>query len=168
MADADKTIVTRAEFTSAATAATNRKLLTVDGLTLDIGNTGRRDLSSFLNLTHIESGRIVMSRDGVRIQLWLIDIILKAGAPASATVMSNDRTNTGMLYPTYVATGRAIAATGNGTSTNGPAADVYVNKNLGIVLHGATVGIAYQAAVSWETAAGWGSTLPGVADGQPI
>lgn len=169
MADANKTLITRAEITSAEVAASNRKTLTLDGVTIDVGDTGVRDLSALINIaTNLDSGRLLLARNGRRVQLWLVNVVVKAGAASPTIVMTNSRSNTSGFYPPYVATGRAVAASGNGTASAGASADVYVNTSLGVVLHGATPGVAYQASLCWDTLAGWPNVLPGVADGSPI
>lgn len=171
MADADKTLITRAEITSVTSPATGRKILTLDNDTFEIGTTGVRDLSALMNMTNLDSGRLLLSRTGDRVQLWLVDIKVKAGAPSSFVLMTQDRTATSSFFPPYVATGRAIASSGTGTTTDGPSSDVYVNTHLGVALHGATAGLTYQAAIDWVTLRGWPSVaagLPGVEDGAPI
>jgi len=168
MATPENTLLTRADFTTTAIAATKRKTLTADATAVEIGDTGVRDLSGLLNMTYLDSARLLLIRDGDDTQLHLVDIKVKAGAPAVIIIMTNDRTGTVGFKPPYVATGRAIAATGNGTASLGASADVYVNTALGVVMHGATPGLTYQASVRWLTYQAWPNVLPGVADGDPI
>lgn len=161
-------IITRDNLTSAKTPATGRKLFTLDGDTFEIGSTGLRDLSGIVNMTYVDSCRLlgIRTRDGVLVHG--VDVILKAGAPPSVVLLTNDRTNTGSFKPAYPVTGRAVAATGNLTATTGPGADVTINPAFGITMHGATPGVAYQFSLAYTTLAGWASALPGVADGDPI
>lgn len=168
MADANLTLITRAEFDSSAVAGTGRKLLTVDGLTIDVGDTELRDVTGTMNTAGITSGRLLLARVGDLVQLFLVDLIVAAGAPSSLVVQNQARTNQGGFYPKYGVTGRAVATSGSGTASGGAGADLFVNTQLGIVLHGVTPGVTYQAAVAWRTDAGWPSGLPGVADGQSI
>lgn len=168
MASSELTLLTRSDITSAETPATGRKLFTLDGDTFELGSTGLRDLSGLLVMTWIDAGRLLACRTGERTQLHIVDLILKAGAPPSVTILQNDRTNTGTFKPAYPVTGRAVAAEGNMSGVTGPSADVTVNAAFGVVVHGATPGQKYQASLSWESFTGWASALPGVADGQPI
>lgn len=137
--------------------------------THEIGSTGRRDVSGLATMTWLDSGRFVLMRTGQRVDWFGINLLVKAGAPSSFTVFTNDRTNTGFFEPNdYAVTARAIAASGNGTSVTGPGCDVFINKDLGTTLHGATAGQTYQFHASWSVTTGWPTGLPGVADGDPI
>lgn len=168
MATPAQTLVTRAEFSSTPVGLNMRKAVTFDGDVLEIGDTGLRDMSGSLNMTHLESGRLLLSREGRSVSLWLVDIILKATAPSSVTLLNQARPNTGSFFPPYAATGRAVAAVGSGSAVNGPGADVFINPSLGVVLHGAATGVSYKASLGWKTSAAWPASLPGVADGTPI
>ncbi|KQR43438.1 hypothetical protein ASF87_16745 [Microbacterium sp. Leaf161] len=164
----ETTLISRAEITSAATPATNRKLLTLDGLALDIGDTGPRDISANLLLTYITSARLILARENGFVALHGVDVLIKAGAPSSIVLQNQARSNQGMFNPPYMATGRAVATSGSGTTSGGAGADVVVNNQLGIVMHGVTPGVTYQFSVLWKTDVLWGAALPGVVDGQPI
>ena len=171
MATLDMTLVTRDKLNWLTTILNKRKLLTVDGDNYEIGKTGQRDMSGLMLMTNLDSGRLLLERDGNRAALHGVDVVVKAGSPSVVTMMQNARTGTAPMYPSYPATGRAIATIGNGTTSLGASADVYVNTQLGVVLHGATPGLTYQFSVSWSTTANWWSepaALPGVADGDPI
>lgn len=167
MATPENTLITRAEITSASSLA-NRKAFVLDGLTIELGDTGLRDVTAYMNMTWIESGRVLLARVGDMVELSLVDILIKAGAPAALVVQNNVRVNQQGFYPPYGRSGRAVATSGTGTASGGAGLDMFVNSGLGVVLYGAQPGVTYQASLAWKTEAVWPASLPGVADGQPI
>lgn len=168
MATPENTLITRAEITSTATPATLRRLFTIDGEAVDIGDTGLRDITATMNAAGITSGRLLLGRVGDLVMLFIVDLVVAAGAPSSLVVQNQSRANQTGFYPKYGVTGRGVATSGTGTVSGGAGADLYVNNQLGIVLHGVTPGVTYQGAVAWRTDAAWPNVLPGVADGQPV
>lgn len=67
MADADKTLLTRAQLTSLITPETGRLRLTLDGQNVELGSTGWRDASARLDpakVGTITTGMLVVIRSG--------------------------------------------------------------------------------------------------------
>lgn len=64
MAQASVTLITRAEVTSIADATTGRKALVLDETTIELGDTGPRDLSGIFIAGKVASGRLLVQRDG--------------------------------------------------------------------------------------------------------
>lgn len=167
MADADKTLITRAEFTSAKNATSLGKTLTIDGDTIQVGDTGRRDVTALMNMQWLDAGRIVFRRQGNKVDFWLIGLLVKAGAPSSITIFTNDRTGMSPINPPYIAGDPVFPGTGNVSGLTGPVAFASVNTSHGIAVHGVQPGLTYNGHLDWETSnAWWSGALPGVADGE--
>jgi len=162
MATPETTLITRAEITSITGATSGRKALVLDGSTLELGDTGWRDLSG--SLDPLVTGRVLVRRQAGRVTWNFINIVLASGASTSA---QNIFTGTDALrdpfLPDYVAYSPVKV---NAT----------VEGRLSVLVAGsprldyATVGAAYSGLVSYPVrgSGAWPATLPGVADGQPV
>lgn len=78
MAAANMTLITRAEITSAASTATGRKALVLDGTTIELGFTGVMDVTSLA--VGLASGSIELWRAGDRAVLNFINVVPTASA----------------------------------------------------------------------------------------
>jgi len=161
MATPENTLISRAEITSAATTATGRKALVLDGSTLELGDTGWRDLSGSLDA--LVSGRVLVRRQAGRVTWNFINILLASGASATAqNILTTDALRDPFL-PDYVAYAPVkVNATVEGRFS------VLVSGSPR--LDYATVGAVYSGTVSFPVrgSGAWPTTLPGVADGQPV
>lgn len=161
MATPDKTLITRAEVTSIITPATGRVALVLDGKTIELGDTGWRDLSGSLN-TLVSSGRILVRRQKGTITWRFIDVILAAGATTAQNLLSSvDPLVTPFLpgYHSYDSVKSSGTVEGRFTvlTAGSPRLDY------------ATVSAGYAGLVSFPYRDAWPATaLPGVADGEPI
>jgi hypothetical protein len=161
MATPDTTLITRAEITSVAGATTGRKALVLDGSTLELGDTGWRDLSGSLDT--LVTGRVLVRRQAGRVTWNFINIMMASGASTSAqNILTTDALRDPFL-PDYVAYEPVKV---NAT----------VEGRLSVLVSGsprldyATIGAAYSGLVSFPVrgSGAWPTTLPGVADGQPV
>lgn len=73
MADANKTLITRAEITSIGVTATGRKAIVLDGMTIELGFTGVMDVTSLA--TGLTSGSIELWRAGDRAVLNFVNVV---------------------------------------------------------------------------------------------
>lgn len=153
MAEANKTLITRAEMTSVKVGSRVQHVL--DGYTYDVGATGIRDLSQFRHV-NFSAGRILAQRVGRLVTIYLVGMVPAVSA-ASPTVMSQDRTNTGNFFPPYLASGR------------GQGVDVEITTAGQIIARGAQLGVPFSASISYITDKPfWQGSLPGVADGDTV
>jgi hypothetical protein len=162
MATPENTLISRAEITSAATTATGRKALVLDGSTIELGDTGWRDLSGSLDT--LVSGRVLVRRQAGRVTWNFINIMLASGASATAqNLFSSTDALRDPFLPDYVAYAPVKV---NAT----------VEGRLSVLVSGsprldyATIGAAYSGTVSFPVrgSGAWPTALPGVADGQPV
>lgn len=157
MADADKTLITRAQITSITTPATGRKALVLDGATIELGDTGIRDVSGLFIAGTVASGRLLFRRTG---NLVTIILVALKTAQTATNLKIIDVGGVGFRPPyskaeAYIEGGTTqqsrITAAGNG---------IYVQL--------ANSAFTYTAMLEFVTSDAWPTTLPGVADGQPI
>lgn len=164
MATPENTLITRAEVTSIISAASGRKALVLDGATIELGDTGWRDLSGSLNAL-VTSGRVLVRRQAGSVTWNFINIVLASGASTSAQDIFNTTADTlrDAFLPDYVAyeSSKLNAA---------------VTGRFAVLISGSprldygTTGAAYNGIVSFPVrgSGAWPGTLPGVADGQPV
>lgn len=154
MADANLTIITRAQLTSINTPATNRFAIVLDGQTMELGSTGWRDVSGSLqNVGTITTGMLVVMRTGN---------VVTIKVSATPTVAGNVQiTVSGQSLGASFSPDTILWADGRGgtigVSTSGV---VYINP--------ATVGTKVDATLTFTVDNSWPSALPGVALGQPV
>ena len=163
MATPENTLISRAEVTSVVSATSGRKALVLDGSTLELGDTGWRDLSG--SLDPLVTGRVLVRRQAGRVTWNFINIVLASGASTSAQNIFNATADSlrDPFLPDYVAYAPAkVNATVEGRFS------VLVSGSPR--LDYATVGAAYSMMVSFPVrgTGTWPATLPGVADGQPV
>ena len=162
MATPENTLVTRAEVNSISTPATGRKALVLDGATIELGDTGWRDLSGSLN--PLVTGRILVRRQAGRITWNFINIVLATGASTAQNLFNAtvDTLRDSFLPDSNAYEGIHANATQTGrfsVLTSGSPRLDYATPTTG-----------YSAMVSFPVrgTGTWPSTLPGVADGQPV
>jgi len=164
MADANKTLITRAEFSSIITPATGRRALLIDGETTELGDTGPRDLSGLFITSAVASGQVVVQRRGNVVEWQLINVVLPAGATASWPILSNTDLG-GILAPFMGSSGSRLST---GIVNGGDTARVRVSNGGNVELHYAETGVAWNFTLTLLTDRAWPTTLPGVALGSPV
>lgn len=160
MATPGDTLISRAEVTSIINDTSGRKALVIDGATIELGNTGWRDLSGSLN-SLVASGRILVRRQGNTITWSFINIVLASGASTTAQNLFNttpDSLRDPFLPDQHAYAMAASTARFSVLSAGSPRLDY------------ATVGGGYSMTVTFPVrgTGAWPATLPGVADGQPV
>lgn len=158
MADADKTLITRAQITSITTPATNRKALVLDGATIELGDTGIRDVSGLFVAGTVLSGRLLLRRVGNIVQIIFAD--LKVTAAVSGTNVKIHDLASGFRAPYSEAEAYNTGAAAPQGRLASAGAGVYVQF--------ANSTFTYATVLTYVTSDAWPSSLPGVADGQPI
>lgn len=158
MADANKTLITRAEITSITTPATNRKALVLDGATFDIGDTGMRDVSGLVVTNTVASGKLLVRRFGNVVQIIFND--LKVTAAVNGTNVKIYDLPSGFRAPYAAAEAYNTGATAPQGRVSSAGAGVYVQF--------ANSTFTYALVITYITSDPWPSSLPGVADGTPI
>jgi hypothetical protein len=152
MADANKTLITRAEVTSLISTTTKRTALVLDGQTVELGSTGWRDASAYLqSVGTIVAGMLVVIRTGS-----VVTIKINVTPSVSGNVQI---TLTGL--GSGFAPDTALFDQGRGGAVGvSTAGHVYINP--------AVAGTAVSGLLTFVTDNAWPSSLPGVELGQPV
>lgn len=160
MAEANMTMISRAEVTSITTPATGRKALVLDGTTIELGDTGLRDLSGMFVAGKVSSGRLLVKRVGSTITWYFINVQIASNAThpwdilATSTPISWFAPEANSYWPVM----------SNGTDTG----RISINGLGAVAIHYGEPSHTYTATVTYNTSRPWPTTLPGVADGQPV
>lgn len=163
MADANKTLITRAEVTSVITPTVGRTALVLDGATREIGDTGLRDLSGLFEPGSVTSGQVKVRRIGYVIEWQFINIVLPTSAQGQ-TIMSNAGVAAGALTAFLPAAGDRLAVGLIGSDT----ARARVSVAGTIQIQYGEAAVVWNATVTFLAERAWPTSLPGVADGQPV
>lgn len=163
MADANKTLITRAEVTSIITPATGRRALVLDGATIELGDTGLRDLSGLFEPSTVVSGSVRVWRIGNMVEWQFVNIVLPTSAQGQ-TIMSNAGQAAGALTPFLPPTGDAVSTGLLGSDT----ARARVSSGGVIQIQYGEAGVAWNMSAIFVTNRAWPTTLPGVVNGQPV
>ncbi|MGK3947435.1 hypothetical protein [Microbacterium sp. K2] len=162
MADANKTLVTRADFTSNVNAAAGRAQLLFDGQASDAASfTGVRDITGLITPGRIASGRLLMMREGSDVD-WIFDKIVLPPEAAGLSWQLFSRTDLAPFRPFYTTTHDYRINTG------GNIVRLSVNDSVAVFVQFAVAGLPISTVLQSKTRAGWPAALPGVADGQPV
>jgi hypothetical protein len=162
MATPGNTLITRADVTSVIDAVSGRKALVLDGQTLELGDTGWRDLSGSLNT--LVTGRILVRRQANRVTWRFIAVVLAAGATTAQNLFN---ATADVLRDPFLPDSAEYAAVQSNATMTGRFSILTAGSPR---LDYATVGAGYSGSVSFPVrgTGAWPSTLPGVADGQPV
>jgi len=161
MAAPENTLITRAEVTSITDATTGRKALVLDGATLELVDTGIRDLSGLFTAGNVASGRVLVQRTG-RTVTWTLVSLNLAGSVASVwSILANTAGRFDGFKPTYTAAATLM-------QSEAEYARIMVNGSGSVDIHYGAAGVNYVGTITYTTTAPWPTTLPGVADGQPV
>jgi len=154
MADANKTLITRAEVTTIINTTTKRCALITDGQTTEVGSTGWRDVSASLqNVGTITAGMLVVIRSGNVVTLK-VSATPAASGNVQITIAGQSLGSSFSPDTTLWADGRGGTL---GISTSGV---VYINP--------ATAGTKVDATLTFVVDNSWPTALPGVDLGQPV
>lgn len=162
MADANKTLITRAEVTSIITPATGRRALVIDGATIELGDTGVRDLTGLLIAGTVQSGRLLGRRVG-SVVTFIFDALKTTAAVDGTNAKILDLGANGL--PGFRAPYTESEAFNTGATA--PQGRLAVAGN-GVYVQFANSTFTYTTQMTFQTTDGWPSTNPGVADGSPI
>lgn len=158
MATPENTLISRAEVTSITTTATGRKALTLDGGTIELGDTGLRDLSGLFTAGKVTSGRVLVQRIG-NVVTWQFDLVtLPADAVHPWAIITNATALSGVLPTVGTHTVPAITVAGG-------AVRLVVEANGTVSIYYGIPATAYLGVLTYVTTKPWPTTLPGVADG---
>ena len=162
MATPENTLITRAEVTSISVPATGRKALVLDGTTIELGDTGWRDLSGSLS-PMVTAGRVLARRHQGTVSWLFINIILASTATVAQSLFS---ATPGLVEP-FLPDQHTYEAVKSNATVEGRFA---VLSGGSPRLDYATPGAGYNGKLSFTVrgSGSWPSTLPGVADGQPV
>lgn len=159
-------IVTESYFKPIINATTGRVAFQVKGedgatKTVEVGDSGIRDLSGLFITGTVASGRILAQRIGNTVTWYFINVTLQAGALPTGKIMEGPGTFSEFLPAFASHTAPAI--------TNGAGESVrLLVSGTGITIQYAKAGPAYVGTVTYVTTKAWPTTLPGVANGQPV
>lgn len=147
------------DFKFIETAATGRRALQLpSGTTIELGDTGIRDLSGLFVAGTVQSGRLLSRRVGNIVQI-IFDNLKVTAAVAGTNVKIHDLASGFRApYPETEAFNTGATAPQGRLSSAG--AGVYVQF--------ANSTFTYATILTYVTSDAWPATLPGVADGQPI
>lgn len=161
MADANKTLITRAEVTSIITPASKRRALVIDGVTIELGDTGPRDVSG--GLINTVSGRLLVQRTAQLVTFsWVKVKIPENLAGEGVTILPSTHPNMSPFRPFYAASVPHLAG------SNGQMGRLVVSSSGSVQIQFAQPDVEYSGVVTFTNSAGWPSALPGVEDGQPV
>lgn len=160
MATPENTLITRAEVTSITDATTGRKALVLDGSTLELGKTGLRDLSGMFVAGSVLAGKIRVQRVANTITWYFSAVQIAANATHPWPVIAASPTMA--AFAPEINTYEAVMS--NATDTG----RIYLAGNGEVSIHYGEPSQTYTAVVTFNTARAWPTTLPGVADGQPV
>lgn len=158
MATPETTLITRAEITSITTPATGRKALVLDGATIELGDTGMRDLSGMFVAGKVASGRLLVQRVGNTVTWTLVPLKL-AGPVGTVHDIVKSSTLTGFM-PRYAAATTMLQSDAEQARL--------ITISDGLSIHYGLADVNYSASFTYITTNAWPTTLPGVADGQPV
>lgn len=161
-------IITESYFKPITNAATGRVAFQVkadDGTTktVECGSTGLRDLSGMFPAGAVTSGRVLVERAGNTVTWYFQAVNLPAGATAAHTILENNT----LLSPFMPQYQSQVATMSNGTEI----ARLVVGAAGTVRIDYGEAGYTYTGVVTFtarNNGAGWPTTLPGVADGQPV
>ena len=153
MAEANKTLINRAEVTSIVTPATKRFALVMDGQTVELGNTGWRDISGLLQnvVGPITAGMLLVIRAGNTVTY---KISCTPSINGNALMMTAGIGAAFAPDATLFDQGRGGAP---GVSTGG---SIYINP--------AVAGQGVAGLITFVTDNAWPTLLPGVPLGDPV
>lgn len=162
MADANKTLITRAEVTSMIVAATGRRAQYFDGETSDAASwTGIRDLTGLLMSGKVKSGRLLVARRGFDVW-WIFDNLAVADAGVGQNWQILDAPSGIVPFrPPYRATHDF-----QGASTGGSMRLMVTETGRVYVYYAGAPAIS--TIMHTLTVQPWPTTLPGVADGDQV
>jgi hypothetical protein len=161
MATPGNTLITRADVTSIIDATTGRKALVLDGVTLELGDTGIRDLSGMFTAGQVSAGRVLVQRTGNVVTWQFINVTLPSNAVHPWAIISNATALAGVLPEVGTFTTPAITVTGASVR-------LVVESNGVVSIYYGKPATAYLGVLTYVTTKAWPTTLPGVANGQPI
>lgn len=159
MAEANMTMISRAEVNSIITPETGRKALVLDGTTIELGDTGLRDLSGLFVPGNVASGRLMVRRVGNMVT-WLLNPITLAGEVATVWNLISDPLVLRGFGSEYT---QAVPL----MQSESEHARLLASRNA-VEIHYGIAGVGYRGTLSYLTTETWPASLPGVADGQPV
>jgi hypothetical protein len=152
------------DFKFIETTATGRRALQLpSGTTLELGDTGIRDMSGNFIAGTVASGRLLVRRNG-QLVTWIFDQLKVAASQNNLNSRIMDLLavpGLSAFRPPYT---ESEAYNSGKTATQGRIA---IAAN-GVYVQFADPTLTYTLMVSYITNDAWPSALPGVADGQPI
>lgn len=160
MATPDKTLITRAEVTSITKVETGRKALVLDGATIELGDTGLRDLSGLFIADKVLSGRVLVKRVASTVTWYFISVQIASNAThpwdiiSTSTALAQIAPEANIYQPVM----------SNATDTG----RILISGLGAVSVHYGEPSQTYTASVTYNTSRPWPTTLPGVADGQPV
>ena len=160
MAEANMTMISRAEVTSIITPATGRKALVLDGTTIELGDTGIRDLSGMFDAGKVASGRLTVQRVGNTVTWSVKSLNLAAGVTSIWSLITNTSL-VGML-PSGSYSENATLMQSDAESAR------FIVGNNNAAIHYGISAVNYSGTLTYLTNRAWPTALPGVADGQPV
>lgn len=163
MATPENTLISRAEVTSIITPATGRRALVLDGATIELGDTGQRDLSGAFEAGAVTSGQVIVQRIGNVVEWTFNAVVLPAGVTSAWTIMKAAAGGYTAFLPEY---GVQAATLIDGTSEY--LSRVIVPASGDVAFHYAEAVRPWTGIVTFVTSRAWPTSLPGVVRGQPV
>lgn len=160
MATPENTLITRAEVNSITNVDTGRKALVLDGTTIELGNTGLRDISGMFKAGAVSSGRITVRRVGSVVTWHFNAVQISASAVHPWDILPASDSLLPFAPEKNIYEGSMATATDTGR--------ILIDAAGGVSIHYGEPSHAYTGVVTFNTSRGWPSTLPGVVDEQPV
>ena len=159
-------IITESYFKPIVTAATGRVAFQVRGedgatKTIECGDSGIRDLSGLFIAGATASGRLLVQRSGNTVTWYFINIVLNSSAAGSGKILEGPGALSEFL-PTYGSHSAPSITSASGDSVR------LLISGTGATIQYAKAGTVYVGTMTYVTTKPWPTTLPGVANGQPV
>lgn len=151
MAEANLTVITRAQVTSIVTPATKRFALVMDGQTVELGSTGSRDVSGLLaKVESVAAGMLVTIRDGMSVSIKM-----------KVTPSSSGNVTVAQLPTSFAPDTTVYAASRQGRQ-------IAIDTNGKVYASAAVSGQQEDGILTFVSSRGWPGALPGVPLGDPV
>lgn len=154
------------DFTLIKTPATGRVAMVFPGgPTVELGDTGERDITGDLIAGTVASGRLLTFRSGSMSGVRFEQLKLVAGDGTGNTQIRGGSSSGSAIYGF-----RPVYSEWKSLKVNsaGHAVRINVGNTMGVQVQFALAGVEITGTVMWHTVAAWPTSLPGVADGGGI
>lgn len=156
---------TEDDFTLIENETTRRRAMVwPSGYIEECGSTGERDITADLVSGTVASGRLLIRRIRNTVALRFDNLVLASGdGTTNITIRNASSTGPILAFRPGYFEWKSLKV-----SPGGHAVRINVSPQMTIQVQFGLAGATMHGTLMWLTEAGWPSSLPGVADGEPI